>query len=131
MENLVTNKPTFLAIGGSSQMVMPVYGEAQKTPENITKIIENVTTVDMTGVEDAVRDLIMAIQTAPMAPINVAAPQVNVEAKTPLPTFHVEAPNVVVEPKIEVHIPFGWILAAALLPTIAILVDIYVRIAGL
>jgi hypothetical protein len=126
MENLVTGKPTYSTVGGTNYMThgMPEY----KAPENVTKIIENVTTVDMTGLEDCIKDLISTIQAMPKPHVNVAAPQVTVQpSQVALPTFHVEAPEVKVEPKIEITVSTHWLFFATLFPTLSFLADIYVR----
>lgn len=126
MENLVTGKPTFSTLGGVSPMIV---GSSQeyKSPENVTKIIENVTTFDVSGVEDLLKDLISAIH-AKNPTVNVPAPFVTVEApRVALPTFHVEAPEVKVEPKIEITVSTHWLFFATLFPTLAFLADIYVR----
>jgi len=128
MENLVKGEPTAIVIGQYTNMPTFQSGGTE-APHNITKIIENFTTIDTTGLEDAIKDLSHIIQSKPSPYFSVPIPSVTIEApRTVAPVVNVTSPDIQLHPKIEINIETGWLFFAALIPTLAFLADIYVRL---
>lgn len=128
MENSV--KATFKAIDHQKRVA-----PSDPTPENVTRIIEQSTIIDVTGIEDKLDGLLKAITERPPQPIYVksADPIIQTEiVPTASPIVNVEAPTVKVEPRNNIVIALSpwWLLVGLLIPTLTMIVDIIMRAKG-
>lgn len=135
-------KPTFKSVNHApSSQHLPAdyrgrdFSDILETNTKILNVIAKSTQPDFSVIEEKLEEICKAILDKKPTPITVqsADPIIQTHIQTPeAPVVNVSSPTVKVEPQNKVIVMINplWILLATVIPTIAILLDMYFRAKG-
>lgn len=130
--------PTFKAIDHSGQKQMAMgewngkdFSEILEMNIRVIEFLGHQKPLDLSIIEEKIDDLCSVLREQKPAPIIVKSTDPIIQQQE-APVVNVSSPSVKVEPKNQVIVTINplWMLLATVIPTIAILIDIYFRAKG-